>query len=111
MGKNEVLLCVIPIYCFYCFIPKGNICQRSHFSLLKLLFWFGCVGFVQGVLNAVHVCLDCSSQGQEGGGPRHQHGSLVGAAGSGHEPQPAHLPGAGRRAYPGESFRPWPDRN
>lgn len=45
-------------------------------------------------------------QSQESGGPGHQCGSPTGAAGSGHEPQPAHLPGTGCRAYPGERNRP-----
>ncbi len=41
-------------------------------------------------------------QSQEGGGPGNQRGSSTGAAGPGHEPQPAHLPGPGCRAHPGE---------
>lgn len=41
-------------------------------------------------------------QSQEGGGPGHQRGSSTGAAGPGHEPQPAHLPGPGCRSHPGE---------
>lgn len=41
-------------------------------------------------------------QSQEGGAPGHQCGSSAGAAGPGHEPQSAHLPGPGCRAYPGK---------
>ncbi len=41
-------------------------------------------------------------QSQEGGGSRDQRGSSTGAAGPGHEPQPAHLPGPGCRANPGK---------
>lgn len=44
-------------------------------------------------------------QSQEGGGPGHQCGSSTGAAGPGHEPQLAHLPGPGCRPYPGEGNR------
>lgn len=46
-------------------------------------------------------------QGQESGGPGNQRGSSTGAAGPGHEPQPAHLPGPRRRAHPGERNRPF----
>ena len=40
-------------------------------------------------------------QGQEGGGPRHQHGSSAGATGPGYEPQLAHLLGPRCRSYSG----------
>lgn len=46
-------------------------------------------------------------QSQEGGGPGHQRGSSTGAAGPGHEPQPAHLSGPGCRPYPGEGSMPF----
>lgn len=41
-------------------------------------------------------------QSQKGCSAGHQCGSSVGVAGSGNEPQPAHLPGPGCGAYPGE---------
>lgn len=46
-------------------------------------------------------------QSQEGCGPGHQRGSSTGAAGLGHEPQSAHLPGPRCRAYPGEGNIPF----
>ena len=48
------------------------------------------------------------TQSQEGGTPGHQRGSSTGAAGPGHEPQPAHLPGPRCRAHSGEGNMPFP---
>lgn len=90
--------------CMYVF-SSLRLFQKVILNVATAVFYRCCFGlvavFVQGCL-ILYVCVPSLSQGQESGGPRHQHGSSVGAAGSGHEPQSAHVPGAGRRAHPGE---------
>lgn len=64
------------------FVPsetKGIICFN-----LQLIF----VGFLQS---------------EEGGAPGCKHSSFAGAAGPGHEPKPADIPGPGCRCDPGEA--------
>lgn len=42
-------------------------------------------------------------QGEKGGASGHKRSSLAGAAGPGHEPEPANIPGPGCRRDPGET--------
>lgn len=56
-------------------------------------------------LNDETIILMVVMQSKEGCGPGYQCGSSPGAAGLGHEPQPAHLSGPGRRSYPGDRNR------
>ncbi|XP_039979176.1 UBA_like_SF and PTH2 domain-containing protein isoform X2 [Xiphias gladius] len=72
--------------------------------------WSCCCRFVPGSTGEEQLegnGLEVGPQwSQEGGSPGHQRGSSTGAAGPGHEPQPAHLPGPRCRAYPGGGWVP-----